>query len=107
MANPYSTWFSSSCLARISDGPYAGLGAVILGPGGVFMSGLGPPSDYRRRQDPMANDPRPAPSSRAIDRGVFLSNFSDGFRDEAPDLGCCELGVPLPHFGPRLERGSR
>ena len=92
---------------RLSDRPYAGLGAVILGPGGVFTSGLGPPSDYRRRQDPMANDPRPAPSSRAIDRGVFLSNFSDGFRDEAPDLGCCELGVPLPHFGPRLERGSR
>jgi len=33
--------------------------------------------------------------------GVVLPNFNEGFSGKAPDLGCCELGQPLPHYGPR------
>jgi hypothetical protein len=36
-----------------------------------------------------------------VDAGVVLPNFNDGFTGKAPDLGCCELGQPLPHYGPR------
>jgi hypothetical protein len=36
-----------------------------------------------------------------VDAGVVLPNINDGFAGKAPDLGCCELGRPLPHYGPR------
>jgi hypothetical protein len=51
--------------------------------------------------DPAANTPLLAPASKAIDRGVRLPGFNDRFGGAAPDLGCCELGEPLPEFGPR------
>jgi hypothetical protein len=37
----------------------------------------------------------------AIDKGVLLPNFNDGFQGKAPDLGALELGEPMPQFGPR------
>jgi len=40
-------------------------------------------------------------TSRAVDAGIVLPNVNDGFSGKAPDLGCCELGQPLPHYGPR------
>ena len=33
--------------------------------------------------------------------GVVLPNINNGYTGKAPDLGCCELGAPLPHYGPR------
>ena len=91
---------------RISDtlgttGPYAVHGAVALSPVGELESRLRPPASYEVFQEAERNDPRLAPDSRAVDRGVLIANFSDGFTGNAPDLGCCELGAPLPHFGPR------
>ena len=88
-----------------TQGPYTRLGVTTLKPRGEFASGLGPSADKMEPQDRAANDPRLAPTSRAVDRGVVLPNFNDGFRGAAPDLGCCELGAPLPHFGPRPPGG--
>ena len=39
--------------------------------------------------------------ARAVDAGCVLPNVNDGFAGKAPDLGCHELGAPLPHYGPR------
>jgi hypothetical protein len=39
--------------------------------------------------------------SAAVDAGVALPGITDGFTGRAPDLGAYELGVPLPHYGPR------
>lgn len=39
--------------------------------------------------------------SGALDKGVRLPNFNDGYTGKAPDLGCYERGKPLPHYGPR------
>jgi len=40
----------------------------------------------------------------AIDKGVVLPSFNDGFRGKAADLGALELGEPMPHFGPRPKK---
>ena len=68
---------------------------------GNFASGLAAPGDPRTRFSGEKTDLRLAPGSRAVDAGVVLPNFNDGFTGTAPDLGCCELGQPLPHYGPR------
>ena len=39
--------------------------------------------------------------SPAVDAGVVLPGINDGFQGAAPDLGCYELGQPVPHYGPR------
>ncbi len=46
-------------------------------------------------------DLRLDPAPKAVEAGVVLPNINDGHTGKAPDLGCCELGVPLPHYGPR------
>ncbi len=40
-------------------------------------------------------------SCNAVDAGVLLPNINDQFLGRAPDLGPYEVGVSLPHFGPR------
>jgi hypothetical protein len=57
--------------------------------------------------DPAQYDLRLRPGSVAVDAGVRLPNVNDGFSGKAPDLGCYELGAPLPHYGPRARRNSR
>jgi hypothetical protein len=37
----------------------------------------------------------------AVDAGCFLPNVNDDFTGEAPDLGALEVGLPVPHYGPR------
>jgi len=55
-----------------------------------------------RREPPSAGmDLRLRPESEAIDAGMVLPNITDGFAGKAPDLGVCELGCPMPHYGPR------
>ena len=46
-------------------------------------------------------DFRLKPGSAAVDRGLALSNITDGFAGSRPDLGALEVGQPLPHYGPR------
>ncbi|HEY7041807.1 MAG TPA: hypothetical protein VID28_23255 [Methylomirabilota bacterium] len=81
--------------------PYAPGGAVVVAARGNFAGGLEPPRDPERRQPSASVDLRLAPRSRAVDAGVRLPNFNDVFTGTGPDLGCCEVGQPLPHYGPR------
>lgn len=101
----FATWngrnYATPNEARRSGLLYKVHGAITLPIAGNFASGLTPPADYRIRQPASLNDPRLAAESAAVDAGVVLPNFSDGFAGRAPDLGCCELGAPLPHYGPR------
>ena len=46
-------------------------------------------------------DFRLKPGSPAVDRGVKLPNVTDGFAGVTPDLGALEVGVALPHYGPK------
>jgi hypothetical protein len=87
--------------ARRSGELYRRQGALVLQPKGNFASGLEVPPDYRTRFAGDTIDLRLSPTSRAVDAGVLVTNFNDGFAGSAPDLGCCELGQPLPHYGPR------
>ena len=50
------------------------------------------PSDYDLRLCKAAN---------VIDAGTALSQITENFNGEAPDLGCYELGKEPPHYGPR------
>jgi len=87
--------------ARRSGALYRRYGAVLVNARGNFASGLGAPGDSGTRFPGEKTDLRLDPASRAVDAGVVLPNFNDGFAGKAPDLGCCELGQPLPHYGPR------
>jgi hypothetical protein len=76
-------------------------GALLLDARGLFANGLRAPDDSDIRYRGETIDPRLVPGSPAVDAGVTLANFNDGFTGRAPDLGCCEIGRPLPHYGPR------
>jgi hypothetical protein len=108
---PFALWngnlYPSTSAARASGLLYAVRGAWVMGPRLTFAGQLTTPSGYERRLDPSTNDPRLARNSAALDRGVPLPNFNDRFTGAAPDLGCCELGEKLPHFGPRPEELDR
>jgi hypothetical protein len=41
-------------------------------------------------------------NTNVIDTGIALPQITDGFAGKAPDLGCYELGIKPPHYGPRL-----
>jgi hypothetical protein len=87
--------------ARRSGQLYRRHGAVLLDGRGNFASGLLAPKNPDTRFSGEKIDLRLSPGSRAVDAGVVLPNFNEGFTGAAPDLGCCELGQPLPHYGPR------
>jgi hypothetical protein len=93
--------YASPEAARRSGVLYGRHGAILLGPRGNFASGLGPPASRSTRFAGEKIDLRLVPTSRAVDAGIVLPNINDGFAGKAPDLGCCELGRPLPHYGPR------
>lgn len=87
--------------ARGSGALYRRYGAVLVDAGGNFASGLGAPGNPETRFPAEQTDLRLAATSRAVDAGVRLPGFNDDFTGKAPDLGCCELGRPLPPYGPR------
>ncbi len=41
--------------------------------------------------------------SEAVDAGAVVPNISDDFVGKAPDLGACEFGGEMPHYGPRQQ----
>ena len=41
------------------------------------------------------------PDSKAIDAGIPMPGINDPFTGKAPDLGCYEIGKPIPIYGPR------
>ncbi len=75
--------------------------AVEVGIDSVFASGVEAPADAELRYELGDNDLRLAEGTAAIDAGIALPGFNDGFGGEAPDLGAFELGDELPHYGPR------
>jgi hypothetical protein len=101
----FASWngltFITPLEARKDGEIYGRHGAVTLDAARLFASESMRPGDSREAYPPHANDPRLRPESDAVDRGVPLANFNDGYTGTAPDLGCCEVGAPLPHFGPR------
>jgi hypothetical protein len=80
---------------------YWARGAIPVPEAGTLANGLRPPTNTGVPLSSEETDFRLANDSRAVDAGVPLPNFNDGFRGRAPDLGCCELGEALPHYGPR------
>jgi len=102
---PFALWnrrtYKTVKDAMASGNLYNEHGAVFVDPATCFASGLHAPADVKVRQPIAANDLRLAKNSDAIDKGVVLPGFNDGFAGKAPDLGCYELGQPLPHYGPR------
>lgn len=93
--------YVSAAGARRSGALYARRGAIVLTPKGNFASGIERPGSAGTRVPTAGIDVRLSRGSLAVDAGVALPNFNDGFAGSAPDLGCCELGDTLPHYGPR------
>jgi hypothetical protein len=87
--------------AKRSGQLYWQRGAIMMPTRDNFASGLGPPGDSATRYPAARVDLRLARTSRAVDAGVVLPNINDDFTGSAPDLGCCELGQALPHYGVR------
>lgn len=52
-------------------------------------------------------DLRLRPGSAAVDAGVALPTVTEGYTGKAPDLGCYEIGQPVPHYGPRPRPGAK
>jgi len=48
-------------------------------------------------------DFRLKPNSAPVDKGKVIPNVTDGYTGAAPDLGALEVGLPVPHYGPRPE----
>ena len=61
------------------------------------------PAEEGRTYQPGDVDLRLRAGSVAVDAGEVLPNVNDRFGGRKPDLGCHELGQPLPHYGPRPE----
>jgi hypothetical protein len=92
--------YPSAASARRSGRLYRN-GAIVLAHRGHFASGLEVPDRAATRVQTEAIDLRLKADSRAVDAGMLVANFNDGFAGAAPDLGCCEIGQPLPRYGPR------
>jgi hypothetical protein len=76
-------------------------GAILINPKTCFMNGTIAPIDESKIFTFDEIDFRLAGSSDAIDKGVVLPNFNDGFKGKAPDLGALEFDEKIPNYGPR------
>ncbi len=70
----------------------------------IFVN-AGPPEDGRS-YTPSDYDLQLKPGAVCVDAGVLLPQVTANAQGQAPDLGCYELGQPLPHYGPRRSQGS-
>jgi hypothetical protein len=75
--------------------------AVLVDGATVFASGMRAPETDKNAIDRDAADVRLSPASAAVDAGQVLPGINDGFSGAGPDLGAYEIGVPVPHYGPR------
>ncbi|MFP4056497.1 MAG: right-handed parallel beta-helix repeat-containing protein [Candidatus Brocadiia bacterium] len=102
---PFASWnrrtYKTPAAAKAAEAIYKEHGAILVDPKACFASGLVPPADPGTTYKGDELDYRLRPDGPAVDEGVVLPNFSDGFRGQAPDLGALEVGEPMPHFGPR------
>lgn len=83
---------------------YFGTGAILINPKTCFMNGTMAPTNEDKIYTFAEIDFRLAGTSDAIDKGVVLPNFNDGFKGKAPDLGALEFGEAIPSYGPRPEK---
>lgn len=75
--------------------------SVLVGYG-VFMNVTPPNSqDLQHLYSPEDYDFRLKPGSAATGVGMVLPTITDGFQGKAPDLGAYQVGIPIPHYGPR------
>ena len=86
--------------AREAGALYLRHGITALDPFRVFDGPLASPNPDKRHAS-RVNRPLLAPESKAVDAGVTIPGLNADFAGAAPDLGCCELGAALPHYGPR------
>jgi len=77
---------------------------IALDPASIFAAGTAAPKDELIVYVRLEIDLRLKPGSSAVDAGLAMPGFNDGFHGSAPDLGAYEQGEPLPHYGPRPER---
>ena len=63
----------------------------------VFVDSVLVPANPIQEHDPPNFEL--ATQSSAIDVGVALAGFNDGFTGNSPDLGAYELGLPIPVYG--------
>jgi hypothetical protein len=87
--------------AKAAGEIYKDVGAFKIDPQTCFADGLLPPANPDQAYKGNELNFRLSEKSDALDKGVVLFNFSDGFKGAAPDLGALELGDDPPHFGPR------
>lgn len=104
---PFADWngetYESPEDAQRSGRLYGRYGAIVVDPDEAFKNGFERPDFVETAYDARLHPPRLEADSAAVDSGVTLPNFNDGFAGRAPDLGCCERGEPIPHYGPRPE----
>jgi hypothetical protein len=102
---PFALWngetYETPEDAQQSGHLYRKHGVVVVDPDEAFGQNFERPEFVETVYPAEYNPPRLATGSAAIDAGVALPNFSDGVTGNAPDLGCCEFGKSLPHYGPR------
>jgi hypothetical protein len=60
-------------------------------------------SDLRHLYDPEDYDFKLKEGSPALAAGLVLPTITDGFIGKSPDLGAYQSGLPLPHYGPRVD----
>jgi hypothetical protein len=77
---------------------------LVLDPATLFEGGTRAPDNELTVYDGAKLDLRLKAGSPAIDAGVYLPGFNDGYRGAAPDLGAYEFGTEPPHYGPRPEK---
>lgn len=107
----FAVWNRRFTYETVADARRAGMiykdhGAMKINPRTCFAGGLLPPADPRKTYVAGEVDARLAKDSGAIDKGVILRGFNDGYAGEAPDLGCHEYGSKLPHYGPRAPQAK-
>ena len=59
------------------------------------------PPEKGKTYEPSDYDLRLQQNGNVVDAGTVLPQITDGFTGEAPDLGCYELDLESPHYGPR------
>ncbi|HEY7333539.1 MAG TPA: hypothetical protein VH639_01555 [Bryobacteraceae bacterium] len=67
----------------------------------VFQKVTPPGPDPTKLYKPSDFDFQLRPGSAAVDAGMRLTGINDDFTGRAPDLGAYEVGLPVPHYGPR------
>ncbi|MCK6474206.1 MAG: hypothetical protein L6R28_21000 [Planctomycetes bacterium] len=102
----FATWNARKTYKTVEDAKaggeiYCKIGAYVIDPKTCFLKGTLPPADENKEYSIEEMDWQLAEKSDAVDKGVVLPNFNDGFAGKAPDLGALEFGAPMPHFGLR------